>query len=63
MSQTHTPAEWCEALAFGSLSWLACSLLVVALAPVDFGHPLRDAAVTAAALLMLLTTPSKGATR
>jgi hypothetical protein len=60
MYDTHTPAEWGQALAFGSLPWLACSFLVVKLAPADFKGAAVDAALTAAALLALLTiTPGE----
>lgn len=56
MYDTHSPAEWSEALVFGSLPWLACSFLVAKLAPADFTAAARDAALSLAALLMLLTT-------
>jgi hypothetical protein len=63
MTHTHDLAEWGDALLFGSLSWLACSLLVVSLAPVDFDRSMRDAAFTAAAFLALLLPAPEGATR
>jgi hypothetical protein len=63
VNHTHTPAEWGDALLFGSLSWLTCSILIATLAPVDFDRPMRDAALTAAALLVLLLSAPEGATR
>jgi hypothetical protein len=53
----HTTSlfEWGAAFGLASLLWASCAAAVAALVPVDFAAIALQAALTAAALLALLT--------
>ncbi|MFJ4681991.1 hypothetical protein [Streptomyces sp. NPDC088789] len=59
MYDTHTPAEWTAAFGFAALLWSPFAAVVL-LAPLDFGALALNAALTVAALTMLLTAPAGG---
>lgn len=61
MSHTHDLSEWAAVLSVSTAVYAALSAPVLRLAPADT-HVSRDAAITVAALLMLLTV-SPGGTR
>lgn len=63
MNTTTSPSEWAAAFCLGTALWASCAAVIFALTPVDFTALAHRAALTTAALLMLLSLAAPEATR